>query len=145
MIYVTHDQIEAMTLADRIVVFDAGVIQQEGAPLDLYRNPSNLFVATFIGSPKMNILSCSANTDGIVVADGTVIKMPEIQGDAKHFGIRPEHVKVVPLDQAILRGTVGVAEHLGGDSFIYVDIDGVEEPMNVRIAGGACSALTKRV
>ena len=59
MIYVTHDQVEAMTLADRIVVFNDGIIQQQGAPLDLYRNPSNLFVATFIGSPKMNVIPCA--------------------------------------------------------------------------------------
>ncbi|MEL7114150.1 MAG: sn-glycerol-3-phosphate ABC transporter ATP-binding protein UgpC [Pseudomonadota bacterium] len=137
MIYVTHDQVEAMTLADRIVVFNAGIIQQEGAPLDLYRNPSNLFVATFIGSPKMNILPCVPTASGVKTADGAEIAMPGIQGEARYFGIRPEHLRIVPVDQAILKGNVGVAEHLGGDSFIYVDIDGLEEPVNVRVAGGA--------
>ena len=136
MLYVTHDQVEAMTLADRIVVFDAGVIQQQGAPLDLYREPSNLFVAGFIGSPKMNLVPCTPTKGGVRLADGTEIAMPGIQGEAAHFGIRPEHITVVPVDQAILTGTVGVTEHLGGDSFIYVDIDGIE-PINVRIAGGA--------
>ncbi len=136
MIYVTHDQIEAMTLADRIVVFDAGIIQQEGAPLDLYREPSNLFVATFIGSPKMNIIPCSSMAGGVRLADGTEIAMPGIQGEAKHFGVRPEHIRVVEAGEAMLTGTVGVAEHLGGDSFVYVDIEGME-PVNVRIAGGA--------
>ena len=136
MIYVTHDQIEAMTLADRIVVFDAGIIQQEGAPLDLYREPSNLFVATFIGSPKMNIIPCGPSEGGVRLADGTEIKMPGIQGEARHFGVRPEHIRVVDTSEAMLTGTVGVAEHLGGDSFVYVDIEGME-PVNVRIAGGA--------
>ncbi len=136
MIYVTHDQIEAMTLADRIVVFDAGIIQQEGAPLDLYRTPSNLFVATFIGSPKMNIIPCGPSDGGVRLADGTEIAMPGIQGEARHFGIRPEHIRVVDAGEAMLTGTVGVAEHLGGDSFVYVDIEGME-PVNVRIAGGA--------
>ncbi|MDJ0827946.1 MAG: sn-glycerol-3-phosphate ABC transporter ATP-binding protein UgpC [Rhodobacter sp.] len=136
MIYVTHDQVEAMTLADRIVVFDAGVIQQQGAPLDLYRRPSNLFVATFIGSPKMNILPCQPTDGGVRITDGTDIVRPGIQGEPRHFGIRPEHIRLVPPDEAILTGTVGVAEHLGGDSFIYVDIEGLD-PVNVRVAGGA--------
>ncbi|MDJ0631311.1 MAG: sn-glycerol-3-phosphate ABC transporter ATP-binding protein UgpC [Rhodobacter sp.] len=136
MIYVTHDQVEAMTLADRIVVFDAGIIQQQGAPLDLYRKPSNLFVATFIGSPRMNILPCRAIDGGVHVADSTDFEMPGIEGSPAHFGIRPEHIRIADPDQAILKGTVGVAEHLGGDSFVYVDIPGAE-PVNIRIAGGA--------
>ncbi len=136
MIYVTHDQIEAMTLADRIVVFDSGVIQQQGPPLDLYRNPSNLFVATFIGSPKMNILPCEPSEDGLKLADGTKVAIPGVTKDARHFGIRPEHIRLASGSEVILAGKVGVAEHLGGDSFVYVDVPGLE-PINVRIAGGA--------
>ncbi len=136
MIYVTHDQVEAMTLADRIVVFDAGIIQQQGAPLDLYREPSNLFVATFIGSPKMNIVPCASTANGVRLGDGRQIAMTGIEGEAAFLGVRPEHIRVVEADEAMLTGTVGVAEHLGGDSFAYVDIDGME-PVNVRIAGGA--------
>jgi len=144
MLYVTHDQIEAMTLADRIVVLDAGIIQQQGAPLDLYHAPSNLFVAGFIGSPKMNLIGCVPTEGGVKLADGTTIAMPGIQGNAAYFGIRPEHITVVPEDQAMLTGVVGVSEHLGGDSFIYVDIDGIE-PVNVRIAGGAEITEDQRV
>ena len=84
----------------------------------------------------MNIIPCSSIADGVRLADGTEIAMPGIQGEAKHFGIRPEHIRVVDKGEAMLTGTVGVAEHLGGDSFVYVDIEGME-PVNVRIAGGA--------
>ena len=136
MIYVTHDQVEAMTLADRIVVFDSGVIQQQGAPLALYQNPSNLFVATFIGSPKMNILPCEPTDGGIRLPNGTEISIPGLSGDARHFGIRPEHIRLASGEDAILSGTVGVAEHLGSDSFVHVDVTGMD-PINVRIAGGA--------
>ena len=136
MIYVTHDQVEAMTLADRIVVFNAGVIQQQGAPLDLYRNPSNLFVATFIGSPKMNIIPCEPTDGGIRLLNGTVVTVPDLGGDVRHFGIRPEHIRLASGEEAILSGTVGVAEHLGGDSFVHIDVPGMD-PINVRIAGGA--------
>ena len=136
MIYVTHDQIEAMTLADRIVVFDAGLIQQQGPPLDLYHRPSNLFVATFIGSPKMNIVPCETTRGGIRLANGAVVAFPGLEGRARHFGIRPEHLRLSSSDEAILTGTVGVAEHLGSDSFVHVDVPGID-PVNLRIAGGA--------
>jgi len=136
MIYVTHDQVEAMTLADRIVVFDSGVIQQQGPPLELYRHPSNLFVATFLGSPKMNVIPGQPEGGGVSLADGAVIAIPGLEGDARHFGIRPEHIRLASGGAAILTGTVGVAEHLGSDSFVHVDVPGME-PVNVRIAGGA--------
>jgi multiple sugar transport system ATP-binding protein len=125
-----------MTLADRIVVFNAGVIQQEGPPLELYRNPSNLFVATFIGSPKMNILPCRASEGGVVLGEGTALAIPGVTGAPAFLGVRPEHITVTAPGAGHLRGTVGVAEHLGGDSFAYVDVPGLAEPINVRIAGG---------
>ena len=144
MVYVTHDQVEAMTLADRIVVFNAGIIQQQGAPLDLYRKPSNLFVATFIGSPKMNVLPCESTPKGVKLANGTEIAMPAVRGEPRHFGIRPEHIRIVPASRAMLAGTVGVTEHLGGDSFIYVDIPGVDT-VNVRVSGGSEVAEDQKV
>ncbi|MEL6562805.1 MAG: ABC transporter ATP-binding protein [Pseudomonadota bacterium] len=118
MIYVTHDQVEAMTMADKIVVLQAGVIEQVGSPLELYHRPKNKFVAGFIGSPKMNL-----------------IEGPEAQKHGAHtIGIRPEHVAVSTTD-GHWRGTVGVAEHLGSDTFIH--IHGVPgcDPMTVRAAG----------
>ena len=106
MIYVTHDQVEAMTLADKIVVLNAGKIEQVGAPMELYRNPANEFVAGFIGSPKMNLI------------DGTRLG----EGQAKTVGVRPEHLSVSP-SSGDWKGTVVHAEHLGADTNLYLDTD----------------------
>lgn len=144
MIYVTHDQVEAMTLADRIVVFNAGVIQQQGSPMELYGNPSNLFVAGFIGSPKMNILQCEPADNGVRLSNGVVLTVPGLRGSPRYFGIRPEHIGLVSGDEAILSGTVGVAEHLGSDSFIHVDVSGMSS-VNVRVAGGASVSEDEKV
>ena len=103
-IYVTHDQVEAMTMADRIVVLNAGRIEQYGTPLDLYERPANLFVAGFIGSPRMNLI-------GQEVAE---------RYGAATVGIRPEHISVGRDGQG-WEGTVRAAEHLGSDTFFYVD------------------------
>jgi multiple sugar transport system ATP-binding protein len=103
-IYVTHDQVEAMTMADKIVVLNAGGIEQYGSPLELYERPANLFVAGFIGSPKMNFISGE----------------PASQHGAATIGIRPEHLKIGKENEG-WSGTVSVAEHLGSDTFLYVD------------------------
>jgi len=118
MIYVTHDQVEAMTMADKIVVLNDGVIEQVGSPLELYRAPRNLFVARFIGSPMMNII------DGEVAAE---------QG-ASVLGIRPEHLSL-SKDSGLWRGTVGVAEHLGSDTFVHVRLEGLTTALTVRAPG----------
>jgi multiple sugar transport system ATP-binding protein len=104
-IYVTHDQVEAMTMADRIVVLNAGRVEQYGSPLELYERPANLFVAGFIGSPKMNFVSGA----------------PASRHGAATIGIRPEHLRVAPEGGDGWPGTVSVAEHLGSDTFLYVD------------------------
>ncbi|MDB5522941.1 MAG: glycerol-3-phosphate transporter ATPase [Rhizobium sp.] len=118
MIYVTHDQVEAMTLADRIVVLSAGRIEQVGSPLELYENPQSLFVAGFIGSPKMNLLhgarAASFNCSTV--------------------GIRPEHLEIAGHTGGQWTGTVIHTEKLGADSFLYLDI-GDDEPMTVRENG----------
>ncbi len=106
MIYVTHDQVEAMTMADKIVVLNAGNVEQVGSPMDLYKNPKNLFVAGFIGSPKMNFVEGAA-------AD---------KYGAKTVGVRPEHIKI-STTAGDWKGTVGVAEHLGSDTFLHVHTD----------------------
>ena len=118
MIYVTHDQVEAMTMADKIVVLQAGVIEQVGSPLELYHKPRNVFVAGFIGSPKMNIFSGPA-----AKALG-----------AHTVGIRPEHTDV-SMTKGTWKGTVGVAEHLGSDTFIHVHDTGLADMVTVRISG----------
>ncbi|PWC33805.1 ABC transporter ATP-binding protein [Azospirillum sp. TSO35-2] len=108
MIYVTHDQVEAMTMADKIVVLNRGRIEQVGSPLDLYRKPRNRFVAGFIGSPKMNLI------DGAEAA----------RHGAAAIGVRPEHL-ALSLDGGVWKGTVRVSEHLGSDTFLHVDVEGV--------------------
>jgi len=118
MIYVTHDQVEAMTMADKIAVLQGGVIEQVGSPLELYRNPCNRFVAGFIGSPKMNF----------------------IEGDeaSKHgahaIGIRPEHI-TVSESEGDWSGVISVSEHLGSDTFFHVHDTGLAETITVRADG----------
>jgi multiple sugar transport system ATP-binding protein len=118
MIYVTHDQVEAMTLADRICVLRDGVVEQIGTPLELYESPNSLFVAGFIGSPKMNFL------------DG---RFSEPHG-AHTIGIRAEHLVIEP--EGRWQGSVVHSEMLGSDSYVYVDI-GSSEPLVVRQEGTA--------
>jgi multiple sugar transport system ATP-binding protein len=108
MIYVTHDQVEAMTMADKIVVMHDGIIEQTGSPLDLYNKPANLFVAGFIGSPKMNFLDCSSLPEEI--------KKLSPRG-ATTFGIRPEHLNI--QDENTLSLKVKTVEQLGSDSYLY--------------------------
>ena len=117
MIYVTHDQVEAMTMADRIVVLKDGEVMQVGTPMELYENPQSLFVAGFIGSPKMNLLSGK-------FAD---------KFKAHTVGVRSEHIDIAPKD-GVWNGKVIYSENLGADSYIYVDI-GAEEPVIVRQEG----------
>ncbi len=133
MIYVTHDQVEAMTLADKIVVLQGGLVEQVGSPLELYHYPRNLFVAGFIGSPKMNFLPVTVSA---VNDSGTTVKLPGDSsvtipvkpaslsvGDRATLGIRPEHLKLDP-NNPTLPGEVLVVERLGGETFLYVKIAG---------------------
>ncbi|APY15287.1 sn-glycerol-3-phosphate ABC transporter ATP-binding protein UgpC [Brucella sp. 10RB9214] len=136
MIYVTHDQVEAMTLADRIVVFKDGNIEQIGTPIDLYKNPANLFVAQFIGSPAMNILEgtisevagdsyichLDCGTNLAIGASGGTFSL----NDRISVGIRPENTKIA-LDKAdgpVFSGTVDFVEHLGEAQIVYIDMAG---------------------
>jgi multiple sugar transport system ATP-binding protein len=116
MIYVTHDQVEAMTMADKIVVLNAGNIEQVGSPLELYRAPKNLFVASFIGSPRMNIIEGSEAA----------------KHSAHTIGIRPEHIDIV--EGGPWTGTVGLAEHLGSDTFLKVAVERIGT-LTVRASG----------
>jgi multiple sugar transport system ATP-binding protein len=117
MIYVTHDQVEAMTMADKIVVLNRGNIEQVGSPLELYKNPRNLFVAGFIGSPKMNLVSGGA---------AQTLGAPTI-------GVRPEHV-LLSHESGDWKGRITVAEHLGSDTFLHVDVEGIG-PVTARGSG----------
>jgi multiple sugar transport system ATP-binding protein len=117
MVYVTHDQVEAMTMADRIVVLNRGNIEQVGSPLELYNRPDSLFVAGFIGSPKMNLISGK----------------PAEKFNAQTIGIRPEHLEI-SLKDGTWPAKISLAEHLGADTFLHVDA-GPCGMMTVRAAG----------
>ncbi|WP_164822736.1 ABC transporter ATP-binding protein [Sinorhizobium meliloti] len=134
MIYVTHDQVEAMTMASRIVVLNRGAIEQVGSPLDLYRNPANLFVAGFLGAPRMNFFdvtvdrvsgaTAAISAPGLApmtvsLADGVALK----PGDRATLGIRPENIRLSRDDttRAAISGKVRLVEHLGRETILYVD------------------------
>ena len=118
MIYVTHDQVEAMTMADKIVVLQGGCIEQVGSPLELYKTPKNLFVAGFIGSPKMNFSQGEEAS----------------RRGAATIGIRPEHIDVLS-EAGSWHGTVGIAENLGSDTFLHVHDTGLADSITIRAPG----------
>ena len=142
MIYVTHDQIEAMTMADKIVVLRDGVVEQIGAPLDLYNAPNNRFVAGFIGSPAMNFFQgkvsgmSDAGTE-VTLADGAVFTHPAkglSVGDSIEFGIRPEHFSLGHGADGSLKGEVYAVERLGGETYIYLS-SGSQKEVVVHASG----------
>ncbi|MDR6666413.1 sn-glycerol-3-phosphate ABC transporter ATP-binding protein UgpC [Rhizobium sp. 1399] len=127
-IYVTHDQIEAMTLADRIVAMHGGVVQQVGSPLELYDRPANLFVAGFIGSPGMNFLEASYEAGGVKLKDGTIVplntSLPLSNGEKVTLGIRPEHV-VMTNDGAGIAADVELVEPTGFGIILHLSLHGL--------------------
>ncbi len=152
MVYVTHDQVEAMTLADRIVVLNAGRVEQVGAPLELYDHPCNLFVAGFIGSPKMNFLaaevvSASPTQAQVRLADGSVITA-QVEGSGLKagekvtYGIRPEHLRVALRGQGGVKAELTFVESLGSSTQGYCSFPGVEESLTCTLddESGAGSA-----
>jgi multiple sugar transport system ATP-binding protein len=156
MIYVTHDQVEAMTMADTIVVLRLGRVEQVGTPLDLYNEPANLFVAGFIGSPRMNFLEAEVvgrRDDGLEVRlnDGTVLRVPRDAGGVAAgarltLGVRPEHLVIADGSgdggRPTLRVAINLTEPLGGESFVYGSLQSgepvtIKQPGQVFIAAGA--------
>ena len=125
-VYVTHDQVEAMTLADRIAVMNAGVVEQIGKPLDLYRQPASLFVARFIGSPTMNTIDAAFGDGNTITVLGRQIEVAEYAGERRAasivFGIRPEDLTSCSSEEAWFSGEVVVAERLGSQTYAYVEI-----------------------
>ncbi len=155
MIYVTHDQVEAMTLADRIVVLNAGAVEQIGAPLELYRHPRNLFVAGFIGSPKMNFLAgtvTACDTSQVTLDLGTrrpvvaaVADTTRLRPGAKvTLGLRPEHLKATSADAAQIDGEVIALEHLGSESYVHLAC-GNDEPLVLKPIGDTAIEVGQRV
>ena len=152
MIFVTHDQVEAMTLADRIVVLRSGVIEQVGTPLELYNRPANLFVAGFIGRPRMNLIPAkfsAADGGGLEVAAASGMRLAAFgdsvaePGDAATIGIRPEALVVAAKDEAIMVGEVQIAEQLGGETFVYVSLPSGENSHNRNQGSGGHQAEGK--
>jgi ABC-type sugar transport system ATPase subunit len=133
MIFVTHDQVEAMTLADRIVVLRAGVVEQVGTPLELYNSPANTFVAGFIGSPRMNLLPGTITAQSgaevtVTLAGGETVAArladPMPVGTRVTLGVRPEALAPVADGMGVLRGEVQLTEQMGGESFVYITLPG---------------------
>ena len=144
MIYVTHDQVEAMTMADKIVVLNAGRVEQVGAPLELYHRPANLFVAGFIGSPRMNFLATKVVDSGggltrVELPGGGDIGVPSQgarveKGASVVLGIRPEHLSLGNGFGGHITGKVRLVEHLGAETVLYADVSG-GDPLVVRSSG----------
>ena len=145
MIYVTHDQVEAMTLANRIVVLNKGAIEQVGTPMELYHTPVNQFVAGFIGSPKMNfiageLVSATTTLATVKLHEGTVVQVAADAtalpvGAKVTLGARPEHIeasKEPPAADNAVKGHVQLAEHLGDTIFLHATLAGATEAMTVR-------------
>ncbi len=152
VVYVTHDQVEAMTLADKIVVLRDGRIEQVGKPLELYSRPANQFVAGFIGSPKMNFLSVNAVAWGsnqlqMALPSGAPLAAlcprPMDKGSALVLGIRPEHLRVGPAQGSAFSGEVIVAERLGGESYFHIRV--ADKTVIAKAAGDSQVVLGEQV
>ena len=162
VVYVTHDQAEAMTLSDRVVVMKDGVVQQVGAPLALYDRPANIFVAGFLGSPTMNFVNCALARDGerLSLRSGDVrwpFSLPPaadvstLKGESVVLGVRPEDITVAPTGQLAQASsvpcTVEVVEHMGSINIIYVSVAGtrliatMETAFEARSGDTACIAI----
>ena len=144
MIYVTHDQVEAMTMADKIVVLRQGYIEQVGAPLEIFNRPANRFVAGFIGSPRMNMIE---GTVAAIHADGVTVDLPHVGqvtatvrpdglgiGAPITLGIRPQHIHVGAEATNTVSAAIRMVEHLGADTYLYCDLPG-DHALTVHMAG----------
>jgi multiple sugar transport system ATP-binding protein len=145
MIYVTHDQVEAMTLGQKIVVFNGGRIEQAGTPLELYQRPANLFVAGFLGSPRMNFLKASlVSEEGALarvrLAGGATVEVAADVARARTgadvtLGVRPEHLRIAGPDGGGIAGRLALVEYLGDVTLAYVQVEGADEMVAVKCHG----------
>jgi len=141
-VYVTHDQVEAMTLGHRLLVLNAGVVEQIGAPIELYEHPATLFVAAFIGSPSMNLLSARIGEAGdrVELSGGDSLILPPGRftahaGRTVTAGIRPEHLELATESQGVARLTVDVVEQLGADTLVHGHFGNDRDDLTVRLQG----------
>jgi sn-glycerol 3-phosphate transport system ATP-binding protein len=141
MVYVTHDQVEAMTMADRVILMSAGRIEQNGTPVDLYEEPSNTFVARFIGTPPMNLVRLGSGGGGAVIVggDGTIVAASEHAGAT--LGLRPEDLVLAQGDG--VAASVEAVEYLGADSLLMCKI--ADQPLTARVAGRVAIGKGDRV
>ena len=147
MIYVTHDQVEAMTLGEQIIVFNGGRIEQAGAPAALYERPANRFVAGFLGSPRMNFIDAKVHAAGkcgvtLLLPGGQRIEAaasgePVLAGQGVTLGIRPEHIALGKAGDAnSVAATVALVEHLGDAMIVYAQVKGVAQALSVKLSAG---------
>ena len=135
MIYVTHDQVEAMTMGDRIAVFHAGLVEQLGAPMDLYNRPANEFVAGFIGAPRINLIDRPAGAAPAAHRALWQALAADAPAGVRRVGLRPEHLRVVGAGQGV-PATVELAEHLGDVSILHLRVDGVDDLLSAKVGAG---------
>ena len=133
MIYVTHDQVEAMTLGDRIAVFNKGIVEQLGPPMTLYNKPANEFVAGFIGAPRINLIprppAAGAAAPHLALWNALAGQAP---ASVQRAGLRPEHLHLAPAGQGIA-ASVALAEHLGDSSIVHLKVDGIGELLTAKV------------
>ena len=143
-LYVTHDQVEAMTLADRLIVMNKGVAEQIATPLQVYERPASEFVAGFIGSPAMNILPVEAQAGTVTLPGGASLSLPALpglpRGGALRLGIRPEHLRLAQPGEAAIPVVLRSVERLGADAFGYGLVQGSDQPMVLRLPGTSPAA-----
>jgi multiple sugar transport system ATP-binding protein len=136
MIYVTHDQVEAMTMGDRIAIFNQGKIEQLGSPLSLYEKPANLFVAGFLGAPKINLIDKPNDHSSQAHRQLWAMLTQGLANEPQTVGIRPEQCKLSDNAQGV-EARVTLAEHLGDSSILYLKIDGLESLFNLKLDANA--------
>jgi multiple sugar transport system ATP-binding protein len=152
MVYVTHDQVEAMTLADKIVVLNDGRIEQVGSPIELYNAPANRFVAQFIGSPRMNFfpaeLSASHARRELILGAARIVLGDQIRavaGEPITVGVRPEHLAIGNDAPTLFEAEIAVVERLGSETIVYLDTPGSAEPIAIKVAATRDLRLGERV
>lgn len=136
MIYVTHDQVEAMTMGDRIAIFNQGKIEQLGSPLSLYQQPANIFVAGFLGAPKINLIERPNQSSSTAHRQLWSVLTQHLPREPHNIGIRPEQCKVSQLPNSI-PANVTLAEHLGDSSILYLKIEGLQNLFNLKLDANA--------
>jgi len=132
-IYVTHDQVEAMTLGDRLMVLNGGYVEQFGTPIELYDRPASVFVAGFIGSPAMNFLPVEVSSSGVLLPTGDMLSGSHSHNGTALLGVRPEHL--VPDDNGLIGIDVDMVEQLGANTLLHGTLSGTENPMVASVTG----------